>query len=147
MAVPPFTGTADPPRCPIHHVSSDQCPPLDPDLGDLLPIFASLGVDITVGTQLTRLEPCTVCAEKPDGWQHQPVCVLAHRAPSEALPDGFIYLESMCAEHLWAAVSMNRRRGSKVWIEIPGPRTELAPAHAERSAAGWSQIPESWWGA
>lgn len=144
MAATSRTSTAAPSRCPIHHVPSDQCPPLDPDLGDLLPIFASLGVDITISAQLTRLEPCTICTEA-----HQPtrppVCVLAHRAPGDVLPDGFIYLESMCVEHIWHAVTVNRRRRSKVWLVLPGPRTE--PPGAATAAPGWSQIPESWWSA
>jgi hypothetical protein len=105
-------------RCGWHHGPVSACPPIDPELGDLLPDLIRRGVDIRVITASERIEPCKACSETHTGPQ-DPVAVVAHVAPSEALPDGYVYRETVCSEHLWEVVTWELHRGCRTWIEIP----------------------------
>lgn len=105
-------------RCGFHHGPVDQCPPLDSELGDLLPDLFARGVDIRLVPASTRVEHCEDCVTAR-GPINDAVAWVCHRAPSEALPDGFIYRPPVCAEHLLANVTWEQRRGCPTWIEIP----------------------------
>lgn len=118
MATPAPTTSATQPRCPFHHAPADQCPPLDPELGDLLPNLVARGVNIRIVPAGRHVEQCEDCIDQR-GPIADAVAYVCHRSPSEALPDGFIYRPALCAEHLLANVVWEQRRGCPVWIEIP----------------------------
>lgn len=106
------------PYCGFHHGPADQCPPFDPDLGDLIPDLLARGVDLQLVPQPRHTERCEDCIADGRTGIADAVAYVAHRAPSEALPDGFVYRPPVCVEHLWDAVVWEQRRGSPCWIEI-----------------------------
>jgi hypothetical protein len=103
----------------LHSTTPLPTPTLDPDLADLLPELVARGVNIT--TTSRALTPCEAC---PDTGRTpgESVAVIAHRAPSEALPDGFVYRPPFCSEHIRSAVVLELRRGSPTWIEVISDR-------------------------
>jgi hypothetical protein len=106
-------------HCPFHHGPSTQCPPLDSDLADLIAELAALHVDMRIVQAPLLTVSCEDCTADTIHDRVAPAVVwLAHRAPSEPLPDGFIYRDALCSEHLYAALAWQLRRGSKAWVEI-----------------------------
>jgi hypothetical protein len=103
----------------LHSTTPLPTPTLDPDLAELLPEFVALGVTITYVPPGRCSDHCEDCHADAVGY----VC---HRAPSEALPDGFAYRPPLCVEHLRAAVLWELRRGCPVWIEIPATHLDGA---------------------
>lgn len=92
--------------------------PIDPELADLLPNLIARHVGIQfVPAELAHL--CEDCLrDQPENVADAAVWV-AHRAPSEALPEGYTYRHPLCLAHLWAAVAWELRRGCLVWVEVP----------------------------
>ena len=105
-AAPPTT------HCPFHHGLATECPPLDPELGDLIPDLLARGVNIQLVPAPRRVEHCEHCPAPA-------IAYVCYRAPSEALPDGFVYRPPLCAGHLWDAVICKLWVGSQCWIEVP----------------------------
>jgi hypothetical protein len=124
MAVPAdilTTTNPAPTRCAFHHGPADRCPPVDPELGDLIPELHTRGISMILVSTGLYPERCEDCLHT-DGPVLDAIAIVCHKAPSEPLPDGYTYRAHVCAVHLRSNVTWEVRRGCHTWVEIP---TEL----------------------
>ena len=106
--------------CGFHHGPADKCPPVDPDLGDLLHDLTDRNVPIRLVPLPKHTARCEDCITDPnhDGIADA-VAYVCHRVPADTRPDGFVYRVPICPVHIWANVLWDLRRGCETWIEIP----------------------------
>ena len=103
-------------HCPVHHGAVADCRD-DSDLTDTLRALA-LRIPVRI-TPPADLDPCQACADTPDWARLDAAVVVCHRAPSEALPDGWVYREPACPVHAEQVAVWEIRRGCPVWVEVP----------------------------
>lgn len=105
-------------HCGFHHGPATQCPPIDPELGDLIPELTARRVTIRLipaGLFPERCEDCIAAG----GPVLDALAVVCHRAPSEPLPEGWTYRAHVCGVHLRSNVTWELRRGCVAWVELP----------------------------
>jgi hypothetical protein len=111
-------------RCALHHGPVTDCPPLNTELGDLLPDLETAGVTITLTAQVPWLDPCTGCAHLPDFPAHDAVAVIVYTVTPR--PDAYRYRVTTCPGCLWPEVRYQLDRHATVTVEIPAAIGQVA---------------------
>lgn len=111
-------------RCGFHHGPVDQCPPLDSELGDLLPDLEATDATVVITARVPWLDPCSGCAENRDFPPHDAVAVIVYTVTQR--PDAYRYRVPTCAGCLWPEVRYQFNRHANVTIEIPAAIGQVA---------------------